>query len=169
MPSPPIWKIHSCGGTTSQYLTYKPAFHNSHLSCNILGLFFLIWSCNHTADSTTYKLKLRLFYKSAYLWVHFVDFHPRCKPHNIFIIYFFDNSHLLKFLSFAMSNFSYCLAFALNLTSNSTAVSFVFSKFSSFFHILYFTINSFTTPSNLQLPFYIIFFYLLFFNFIYLN
>jgi len=27
-------------------------------------------------DGTVYKLKPRSFYKSTYLWVHFVDFYP---------------------------------------------------------------------------------------------
>ena len=31
--SPPVWKQHPCGETTSE--PYKPAFHGGHLSCNM--------------------------------------------------------------------------------------------------------------------------------------
>ena len=50
--------------------------HQSALT-SILDFFLLsevatMWQ----TDSAVYKLKPRLFYKSTYLWVHSVDFHP---------------------------------------------------------------------------------------------
>ena len=50
---------------------------------------------------------------------------------NIFAIYFSSNSLLLKSFSFTLSNFSYYLTSIFILFSNSTTISFAFSKFFS--------------------------------------
>jgi len=50
---------------------------------------------------------------------------------------------LLKFLFLAISNFSCYFISAFNLSSNSATTSFVFSKSSSFFQVLYSVINLF--------------------------
>ena len=57
-------------------------------------------------------------------------------PYNIFIIYFSNNSLLLKFLYSTISNFSYLLSSIFNLFSNSTIIFFAFSKSFSLFYIL---------------------------------
>ena len=45
--------------------------------------FFLLSKVATTqqTDSIAYKLKPRLFYKSAHLQVHLADFHSRCELH----------------------------------------------------------------------------------------
>ena len=77
---------------------------------------------------------------------------PSSYSYGIFVIYFSSNSPLLKFFSSAIPNFFYLLTSVFTLPSNSTTISFVFSKFSSLSQILYSTINLFyhtkyfTTP-----------------------
>ena len=62
---------------------------------------------------------------------------------NIFIIYFPNNSSLLKFFSSVIFNFFYYLTFAFSLSSNFATTFFAFSKFSFLFYGLYSAINSF--------------------------
>ena len=69
--------------------------------------------------------------------------------YNIFTIYFPSNSPLLKSFSSTISNFSCLLTSVLSLLLNSATAFFVFSKFSSFFYILFSAVNLFkyfTTP-----------------------
>jgi len=84
-------------------------------------------------------------------------------PYNIFTIYFFSNSLLLKFHSFAISNFSWLLTFAFNLLPNSVITSLIFSKFFFFSHVSYFTINLFYYIKYFTIP--IIFLLFNFFDF----
>ena len=63
--------------------------------------------------------------------------------YNIFATHFSSNFSLLKFHSSSLFNFSYLLTSALSLPSNVTTVSFVFSKFSSLFHIPLSVVNLF--------------------------
>ena len=77
---------------------------------------------------------------------------PLSHLYSIFTVHFSDNFFLLKSCSFTKSNFSYLLTSVLILLSNSTTISFVFSKFSFLFQMLYYIINLFhftkyfTTP-----------------------
>ena len=74
-----------------------------------------------------------------YSFSNFLSFHL----YNIFTMYFPGNSPLLKSLSSALSNLSYCLISAFILSSNSATTSFMFSKFFFFSQLSYSIINPF--------------------------
>ena len=77
---------------------------------------------------------------------------PSSYLHNIFTIYFSGNSSFLKSLSFTVFNFSCLLTSVFNLSSNSTTISFVFSKSFSLFHISYSAINLFYHTKYFTIP-----------------
>ena len=75
---------------------------------------------------------------------------PLFHPNNNFTVYFSGNSLILNSLTlgfnftfYIFSNLSYYLTSILTLLLNSFTTSFTFSKFSSFFYVLFFTINLF--------------------------
>ena len=68
---------------------------------------------------------------------------PSFHSYNIFAIYFPSNFPLLKSLFFTLSNFYFLLNSIFILLSNSTAISFVFSKSFSLSQISYSAVNPF--------------------------
>jgi len=77
-----------------------------------------------------------------FLRYSFLNF-PSSHLYNIFAIYFYDNSPLLKSFSFTISNVSYCLTSALNLPSNSATVFCAFSKSLSLSQVSLSAVNPF--------------------------
>jgi len=61
--------------------------------------------------SATYKLKPRLFHKSAHLWVHLADFHPQCE----------------LYLT-VLSDYQVCCCFWVVLSTNQLYISYFKSK-----------------------------------------
>jgi len=89
--------------------------------------------------------KLTFIFASFFLTSLNIHFQTFCYSIYItFLLYNFpNNSFLLKFFSFSISNFSCSLTSALNLSSNFVTTSFTFSESFSLSYILFSTVNFF--------------------------